>query len=88
MDIDLRKSIRNGLYASCIVSVLTLFFGLIYTEFITEKLPVNFENLLFGLLGIILAGVMFFIPIFVISLIYFYFKTKKPKWFFYGKNWR
>lgn len=79
MDKNLKKSIRNGLYAFIPIALLTFFYGGIYNEMIVEGMGFSLENMMFALIGSIIAGVYIFLPVFVISLIYFYFKTKNSK---------
>ena len=79
MDISLQKSVRNGIWGFVIGTTFSFVYGGIYTEMINEGLGFSIENIFLAFIGAIFAGVILFIPIFVISLIVFYFKTKKSK---------
>ena len=72
MDKSLNKAIRNGLISFCIFSFITLMFGII--ELIEEGF--NFINISLLLIGITLIGSIFFTPVFMITLIYFYYFRK------------
>ena len=77
MDETLSKSIRNGFYAWVIISVISFGFG-IY-DFITGYEEFSGINLIWTVLGAIIASLPFFLLIFAISLIVFYFKRNKSK---------
>lgn len=74
MEKSLEKSIRNGLYAWLIFSLLSFSWG-IY-DFVVGAWPFNLENLLWTIAGSIFSTVILFVIAFIISLIYFYFKEK------------
>ena len=76
MDIVLQKSIRNGIIVGGIMCIIVLFYGAIYNGFMSGALEVTLGNILLSLLGIMAAGIMYFIPSFFISLIFYYFKYK------------
>lgn len=77
MDIELKNSIRNSIWAFSIVSIVSFVFGGIYTEIIGEGIGFSLENIIYALLGSLLAGAIFFMPVFVFSLMYYYFKNKR-----------
>ncbi len=79
MDETVKKSIRNGLYALCAVWVISFVYGGIYTEIIGEGIGFSINNIFFAAIGAIIAGVPFFLLMFIGSLIFYYFKTKKNK---------
>ncbi len=75
MDQSLKKSIRNGLISFCIFSFISLMFGIL--ELMEEGF--SLVNIVWLLLGVTWIGVISFIPVFIISLIYFYFKENQNK---------
>ena len=75
MDQSLKKAIRNGLISFCIISFITLMFGIV--ELMEEG--VTLVNIGLLLVAIIWVGTIFFTPVFIITLIYFYFKVKFSK---------
>ncbi len=75
IDQSLRKAIRNGLISFCIISFITLLFGIV--ELMEEGFSlINITALLIAMIWI---GIILFTPVFIISLIYFYFKEKKKE---------
>jgi len=79
MDVSLKKSIRNGLYAGIIITLFSFIYGGIYTEMIVEGIGFSLGNILLAIIGAVFAGIPFFLLVFVISLIVFYFKEKRKK---------
>ena len=75
MDESIRKAIRNGIYGLIITSIISFGFG-IY-DFIIGYEKFSVFALFETFAGAILASVPIFFIVFVISLIYFYFKTKE-----------
>ncbi len=81
MDISLRKSIRNGLITWAILAPISFFYGALYTEIYLVGESFTFYNVIIGLISAILITSIFFIPTFIISLMYFYFRErKKTQW--------
>ena len=77
MDKSLRKSIRNGLITWAIFAPISFFYGALYTEIYLAGESFTFYNIVIGLVSAIAATSLFFIPIFIISLVYFYFKERR-----------
>ena len=73
MDETLKKSIRNGIYAFIIFSLYA--FILIISELILEGF--NIIDVIYYLIGTLLVGGTFFIPAFIMSLIYYYIKDSR-----------
>lgn len=74
MDLTLKNSIRNGLIGMIVGALLSLCFG-IY-NFISGVVVFSFDGLLLTLGGVLLVGIYFFKPVFIVSLIIYYFKYK------------
>lgn len=72
MDKELSKAIRNGLIGSGVFASLSLFFGI--GELM--EFGVTLTNILFLIGGLMLVGIYFFVPVFIISLIYYYIRKK------------
>ena len=79
MDIHIQKAIRNGIWPFVIMAGIIFIYGGIYTEMLQEGLGFSLGYILLALLGSLIGGVPFFLLSFVVSLIYFYFKSKKFK---------
>ncbi len=78
MDESLKKSIKNGLISGGIFAFITFFYGGIYNSFILGRDELILSNIVLILAGTIFSGIMFFTPVFIVSLIVYYFKDKKP----------
>lgn len=74
MDLTLKNSIRNGLRGIIVGIVISLISG-IY-NIISGVYDLTFVNLLLTLGGVLLIGIYFFMPVFIVSLIFYYFKYK------------
>lgn len=74
MEKSLRTSIRNGLFGWMIMFFVSLSFG-VYDLFSGYE-ELNIINIILTIVGAILTTTIFFLLVFVISLIYFYFKEK------------
>jgi len=74
MDVTLKKSVRNGLRGFLVGTILSLISG-IY-DLISGVYDFSFINLLWTLGGVLLIGIYFFTPVFIVSLIVYYFKDK------------
>ncbi|KKN58809.1 hypothetical protein LCGC14_0548150 [marine sediment metagenome] len=73
MDQSLKKAIRDGLISSSIISFISYMFGIV--EIMEEGF--SLINMALSLIGVMWIGIISFTPVFVISLIYFYFKERK-----------
>lgn len=80
MNEELRKSLRNGIYAVLLLSTISFFWGGLYTEMYLEGLPFNFVNFVLAIVGSIVVGFMYgMIPVFLISLLFYKIKKEKNK---------
>ena len=81
MSKTLKKSIRNGLIGLVLLGTFSFIYGGIYTEIIQEGLEITTSNILLALVGAyLISGLIFaFFPVFIVSLIIYYFKHKESK---------
>ena len=81
MNKTLKKSIRNGLIGLVLLGTFSFIYGGIYTEMIQEGLGFSFKNILMALAGayFISGLILAFFPVFLISLIVYYFKSRRAE---------
>ena len=75
MDVLIKKSVRNGLYATIGLFLFSFFYGGVYNGFVLEG--IGWSGLILSFFGAILVALLFgFTSVFGLSLIIYYLKDK------------
>jgi len=70
MDIKVEKALKYGSWGYIILALFSFFYGGIYTEMIVEGLEMTIGNLIYSILGALFVGIIGFVIVFVISLVF------------------
>lgn len=75
----LKKSIRKGLFIGLTISLISFFYGGIYTEMYIGGLEPSFLNFIYALIGSLIFGFIFYCIIFILSFSFLYIKEPYNK---------